>query len=129
MAKNKQSKKKYNGYVYMLKIWINADIIYKIGTTNRDPYNRLVEIAGELYSALGYIPKMTIVRQQRVLDNYAVEAEILQKTIKYRYNLSCTKEVCGESELRKMNEQEIYDLYDKCVLKSYPAKECYKVEI
>ena len=123
------AKKKYNGYVYILKIWIDTDVAYKIGTTNRDPYNRLLEIAGELYSALGYIPKMTIVRQQRVLDNYAVEAQVLQETAKYRYSIPCVKEVCGESEMRQMNEQEIYRVYDKCILKSYPAKECYKVEI
>lgn len=132
MAKKKQFKKpkeKYNGWVYLLKVWIGSDTIFKVGTTNRQPYTRMLEVAGELYSALGYVPKMTIVREQRVLDNYAVEAEILKETDKYKYDLPCVLEVSGESELRLMNEQEMYAIYDKCILTNYPAMECYKVEI
>lgn len=132
MAKRKQfkpNKEKHNGYVYILKIWINADVVHKVGTTNRNVLTRALEIAAELYAALGYIPKMTIVREQRVLDNYAVEAEILKETAKWCYDLQCVKDVCGESELRLINEQEIYAVYDKCVLTNYPAMECYKVEI
>lgn len=132
MAKKKQFKKpkeKYNGWVYLLKIWYGSEIIFKVGTTNRQPYTRMLEVAGELYNAFGYIPKMTIVREQRVLDNYAVEAEILKETAKWRYELQCVKDVCGESELRLINEQEICRVYDRCILKNYPAMECYKVEI
>ena len=132
MAKKKQFKKPkeaYNGWVYLLKIWIGSDIIFKVGTTNRQPYTRMLEVAGELYNAFGYIPKMTIVREHRVLDNYAVEAEILKETAKWRYELQCVKDVCGESELRLMNEQEMCAVYDRCILTNYPATECYKVEI
>ncbi len=132
MAKKKQFKKAkeaYNGWVYLLKIWIGSDTIFKAGTTNRQPYTRMLEVAGELYNALGYLPKMTIVREHRVLDNYAVEAEILKETIKWKYDLLCEREVSGESELRKMDEQEICRVYDRCVLTNYPAMECYKVEI
>ncbi len=125
----KPKEKKLNGYVYMLKIWIDTDIVHKIGTTNRQPYTRMLEIIGEMYQALGYAPKMTIVREQRVLDNYAVEAELLRETVKHRYDLPCALEVTGESELRKMDEQELYRMYDKCILTNYPAVECYKVEI
>ena len=132
MAKKKQFKKakeKYNGYVYLLKIWIDADVVFKVGTTNRQPYTRMLEVAGELYNAVGYLPKMAIVREHRVLDNYAVEAEILRETVKHRYDLPCVLEVTGESELRKMDEQEMYAVYDRCILINYPAMECYKVEI
>ena len=55
--------------------------------------------------------------------------EVLRETEKYKYDLQCVKDVCGESELRLMNEQEIYAVYDKCILTNYPATECYKVEI
>ena len=132
MAKKKQfkqPKEKLNGYVYILKIWIDADVIFKIGTTNRAVLTRALEISAELYAAIGYMPKMVIVREHRVLDNYAVEAELLRETVKYKYDLPCVLEVIGESEMRKMDEQELYRMYDRCILTNYPAVECYKVEI
>ena len=132
MAKKKQFKKpkeKYNGWVYILKMWIGNDVVYKVGTTNRAVLTRALEISAELYAAVGYLPKMIIVREHRVLDNYAVEAEILKETVKWRYDLLCEREVSGESELRKMDEQEICTIYDRCILINYPAMECYKVEI
>lgn len=132
MAKKKQfkqPKEKYNGWVYILKMWIGNDVVYKVGTTNRAVLTRALEISAELYAAVGYLPKMIIVREHRVLDNYAVEAEILKETVKWKYELLCEREVIGESELRKMDEQEICRVYDRCILKNYPAMECYKVEI
>ena len=128
MAK-KKAKNKFNGHVYILKIWIDADVVHKIGTTNRNVLTRALEISAELYAAVGYLPKMIIVREYRVLNNYAVEAEILKETIKWKYDLLCEREVSGESELRKMDEQEICRVYDRCILTNYPAVECYKVEI
>lgn len=132
MAKKKQfknPKERLNGYVYLLRIWIGNDVVYKVGTTNRAVLTRALEISAELYAAVGYLPKMTIVREHRVLDNYAVEAEILRETAKWKYELLCEREVAGESELRKMDEQEICRVYDRCILTNYPAIECYKVEI
>ena len=132
MAKKKQfkqPKERYNGWVYILKIWLGEEIVFKPGTTNRAVLTRALEISAELYAVIGYLPKMTIVREHRVLDNYAVEAEILKETIKWKYDLLCEREVSGESELRKMDEQEICRVYDRCVLTNYPAMECYKVEI
>ena len=125
----KKSKEKYNGWVYLLKIWIGEEIIFKPGTTNRNVLTRALEISAELYAAIGYLPKMVIVREHRVLDNYAVEAELLRETVKYKYDLPCVLEVTGESEMRKMDEQELYRMYDRCILTNYPAVECYKVEI
>ena len=129
MSKLKKTKVKYNGWVYILKIWLGEEIVFKPGTTNRSVLTRALEISAELHAVIGYLPKMIIVREHRVLDNYAVEAEILKETIKWRYELLCEREVTGESELRKMDEQEICTVYDRCILKNYPAMECYKVEI
>ena len=132
MAKKKQfkqPKERLNGYVYLLRIWIGNDVLHKVGTTNRSVLTRALEISAELHAVIGYLPKMIIVREHRVLDNYAVEAEILKETVKWRYNLLCEREVAGESELRKMDEQEICRVYDRCILINYPAMECYKVEI
>lgn len=129
MSKLKKTKVKYNGWVYILKIWLGEEIVFKPGTTNRSVLTRALEISAELHAVIGYLPKMIIVREHRVLDNYAVEAEILKETIKWKYDLLCEREVSGESELRKMDEQEICRVYDRCVLTNYPAMECYKVEI
>ena len=132
MAKKKQfkqQKERLNGYVYLLRIWIGNDVLHKVGTTNRSVLTRALEISAELHAVIGYLPKMIIVREHRVLNNYAVEAEILKETIKWKYDLLCEREVSGESELRKMDEQEICRVYDRCILTNYPAMECYKVEI
>ena len=130
MAKRKshpQEKVRYNGYVYILKIWIDADIIVKIGTTNRTPLTRMMEICGEMYRVLGYVPKMTLLREQQTKNNYKVEAELLELTKEHRYNLQCERDMCGESELRKMDEHMMCMLFDKCINKDYPATEMFKV--
>ena len=90
MAKKKQHKEKFNGHVYLLKIWIDADVIFKIGTTNRAVLTRALEISAELYAAIGYMPKMVIVREHRVLNNYTVEAELLRETV----NINTICRVC-----------------------------------
>jgi hypothetical protein len=90
---------------------------------------RVLEVAGEMHKLLGYIPKMVILREKKTKDNYKVEAEILKITEKHKHTLDCTVDMCGESELRKMNEIELLDVYDKCILKDYPADEGFKVEL
>lgn len=126
--KNKQ-KKAYNGFVYIIKIHIDPHIIYKIGTTNRTPIRRMMEIAEELNHALGYVPKMMLLRDKQTKDNYKVEADLLKQTDKHRYCLPCYREVGGQSELRKMEEIQLITMYEACLLKDYPADQEFKVEL
>ena len=125
----KQDKQKWNGWVYIIKIYLDNDIIFKPGTTNRTPIRRMLEIAEEMNRALGYIPNMMLIRGKQVRDNYKVEAELLKQTEQYRYTLSCVNEVTGESELRKMNEQDLLNQYDHCIAINYPADIEFKVEL
>ena len=125
----KQDKQKWNGFVYIIKIEISAEIIFKIGTTNRTPIRRMLEIVEEMNRALGYIPKMMLIRGKQTKDNYKVEAELLKQTEQYRYTLGCVNEVTGESELRKMNEQDLLNQYDHCIAINYPADIEFKVEL
>ena len=125
----KQDKQKWNGFVYIIKIEVGAEIIFKIGTTNRTPIRRMLEIAEEMNRALGYIPKMMLIRGKQTKDNYKVEAELLKQTEQYRYTLNCVNEVTGESELRKMNEQDLLNQYDHCIAINYPADIEFKVEL
>lgn len=133
MAKKKDWKKTekqaWNGFVYIIKIYIDADIVYKIGTTNRTPIRRMLEIAEEMNRALGYIPKMMLIRGKQTKDNYKVESDLLKQTEQYRYLLKCELEVSGESELRKMNEQDLLNQYDHCIATNYPADIEFKVEL
>ena len=131
MAKKdwKKQKESWNGFVYIIKIEIGAEIIFKIGTTNRTPIRRMLEIAEEMNRALGYIPKMMLIRGKQTKDNYKVEAELLKQTEQYRYTLNCVNEVTGESELRKMNEQDLLNQYDHCIAINYPADIEFKVEL
>ena len=125
----KQDKQKWNGFVYIIKIEISAEVIFKLGTTNRTPIRRMLEIAEEMNRALGYIPKMMLIIGKQVRDNYKVEAELLKQTEQYRYTLNCVNEVTGESELRKMNEQDLLNQYDHCIAINYPADIEFKVEL
>ena len=125
----RQAKQKFNGFVYIIKIYLDNDIIFKPGTTNRTPIRRMLEIAEEMNRALGYIPKMVLIRGKQVRDNYKVEAELLKQTEQYRYTLSCVNEVTGESELRKMNEHDLLNQYDHCIAINYPADIEFKVEL
>ena len=131
MAKKdwKKQKESWNGFVYIIKIEIGAEAIFKLGTTNRTPIRRMLEIAEEMNRALGYIPKMMLIRGKQTKDNYKVEAELLKQTEQYRYTLGCVNEVTGESELRKMNEQDLLNQYDHCIAINYPADIEFKVEL
>lgn len=129
MNNRKPNKVKYNGWVYIIKIYLDNDIIFKPGTTNRTPIRRMLEIAEEMNRALGYIPKMILIRGKQTKDNYKVEAELLKQTEQYRYTLNCVNEVTGESELRKMNEQDLLNQYDHCIAINYPADIEFKVEL
>ena len=55
MAKKNWTKPKqsFNGFVYIIKIEIGAETIFKLGTTNRTPIRRMLEIAEEMNRALG----------------------------------------------------------------------------
>ena len=128
-AWKRQDKQKFNGFVYIIKIYLDNDITFKPGTTNRTPIRRMLEIAEEMNRALGYIPKMMLIRGKQIRDNYKVEAESLKQTEQYRYTLSCVNEVTGESELRKMNEQDLLNQYDHCIAINYPADIEFKVEL
>ena len=131
MAKKKWTKPKqmYNGYVYVLKIWFGDDIVYKVGTTNRTPKARLFEIADELYKIKGYIPKMKILKESTTKDNYKVEAEVLRVTDKYKYAIPGLSEFTGDSEIRKMDEDELMKEYSLAMLKDYPADEKFEVSL
>lgn len=88
-----------------------------------------MEIAEELCRALGYIPKMMLIREKQIKDNYAVEAQLLKQTEQYRYVLNCMMEVNGESELRKMSEVELLNQYDHCLATNYPPEVEFEVAL
>ena len=129
MAKRKQHqpRERANGIVYVLRMEIGAEVIYKIGTTNRAAVTRMLEVCGEMHQTLGYVPKTTILRAATAMQNYAVEAELLRSTEQHQYRLQCEREWSGQSELRRMNEQELLGLYDHCIAKAYPAVEPFRV--
>ena len=130
MAKKKwtQPKVKYDGFVYIIKIYTDQGIINKVGTTNRTPKARMLEIAGELYEVLGYIPRMQMLRQKQTKDNYQIEAAVLRKTQKYRCSLGMC-EWSGESELRKMDEQALLQVYDVCLSEGFAPTTKFEVEL
>ena len=130
MAKKKwqQPKEAYDGYVYILKIQTDNGVVFKPGTTNRLPKTRMLEIAGELFEVLGHIPKIELLRQKQTKDNYAIEEKILKQTENHRCSLGFC-EWSGESELRKMNEGSLLDIYDRAIAEDYAPTIKFEVSL
>ena len=123
-----KSKVQYDGFVYILMIHMLDGVIYKIGTTNRLPKTRLLEIAGELFEVLGHIPKIELIRQRQTKDNYKIEAQILRETEKFRYSMGMIA-WSGESELRRMDHQELLRIYDRAIAEDYAPTKKFEVEL
>ena len=130
MAKKdwKKPKEAWDGFVYILKIYLDSEVVFKPGTTNRIPKTRMLEIAGELFEVLGYIPKIELIRQRQTKDNYKIEAQILRETEAHRCNLGMA-EWSGESELRKMDQQELLVIYDRAIAEDYAPTKKFEVEL
>ena len=123
-----KSKVQYDGFVYILKIYLDSETVFKPGTTNRMPKTRMLEIAGELFDVLGHIPKIEMIRQRQTKDNYAIEATILRETEKYRYSMGMV-EWSGESELRRMNQEELLMVYDRAIAEDFAPTKKFEVEL
>ena len=123
----KQDKQKFNGFVYIIKIYLDNDIIFKPGTTNRTPIRRMLEIAEEMNRALGYIPKMMLIRGKQMVNNYLVEKELLEATKDFFYYINDT--ISGYTEFRKMEEYKLLIEYEKAINKNYAAPTPYLIEL
>ena len=130
MAKKKwqQPKESWDGFVYILKIQADTGTVFKVGTTNRLPKTRMLEIAGELFDVLGYVPRIHLLRQRQTKDNYKVEANVLRQTEVYRCSLGML-EWSGESELRKIDEQELLNVYDRAIAEDYAPTIKFEVSL
>ena len=124
----KKPKEAWDGFVYVLRIQLVDSVVHKIGTTNRLPKTRMLEIAGELFEVLGHIPKIELIRQRQTKDNYAIEATILRETEKYRYSMGMIA-WSGESELRRMDHQELLRIYDIAIAEDYAPTKKFEVEL
>lgn len=123
-----KSKVQYDGFVYILMIHLLDGVVFKPGTTNRLPKTRMLEIAGELFDVLGHIPKIEMIRQRQTKDNYAIEATILRETEKYRYSMGMIA-WSGESELRRMDQEELLRIYDRAIAEDYAPTKKFEVEL
>ena len=123
-----KSKVQYDGFVYILMIHLLDGVVFKVGTTNRMPKTRLLEIAGELFDVLGHIPKIEMIRQRQTKDNYKIEAQVLRETEKHRYSMGMIA-WSGESELRRMDHQELLAIYDRAIAEDYAPTKKFEVEL
>lgn len=132
MARKKKDwstpKEAYDGFVYILKIATDTGTVHKVGTTNRLPKTRMLEIASELYEVLGYIPRIQLLRQKQTKDNYKVEANVLRQTENSRCSLGMV-EWAGESELRKIDEHELLNIYDRAIAEDYAPTIKFEVSL
>jgi len=121
MAAKRKKKQgpKQNGWVYVIKIWLKGEVLLKIGTTNRNPNTRAIEIATQCLELFGEIPRMRVVGSKQVRENYAVEKELLDRTAKYTFVPD--ERLHGYSEFRRMGEVDLLKEFTNCVNKAYPA--------
>ena len=119
-------KEAFDGHVYILRIATDTGTVYKVGTTNRLPKTRMLEIIGELFDVLGYAPRVHLLRQKQTKDNYKVEANVLKQTEKHRCSLGMLE---WSGELRKMDEQELLNVYDKAIAEDYAPTIKFEVSL
>ena len=123
-----KSKVQYDGFVYILMIHLLDGVVFKVGTTNRMPKTRLLEIAGELFDVLGHIPKIELIRERQTKNNYKIEAQVLRETEKHRYSMGMIA-WSGESELRRMDQEELLRIYDRAIAEDYAPTKKFEVEL
>lgn len=132
MARKKKDwsaqKEAWDGFVYILKIATDTGTVYKVGTTNRLPKTRMLEIIGELFDVLGYAPRVHLLRQRQTKDNYKVEASVLRQTEKHKCSLGMA-EWTGESELRKIDEQTLLNTYDRAIAEDFAPTIKFEVSL
>ena len=126
MAKRKQlkprkPKSKMNGIVYLLSIELDGRLLHKIGTTNKSALKRMLQIAEDIHYHYGYIPRMSIVKEQSTHDNYQVEAALLDAMKEYQYYP--VNEFNGWTEIVDCNKDILLAAYDKAVNDDYPVVE------
>ena len=88
----------------------------------------MLEIAGELFEVLGYVPRIQLLRQRQTKDNYKVEALVLKQTV----HAQCTLGMCewaGESELRKIDEQTLLNTYDRAIAEDFAPTIKFEVSL
>lgn len=116
-----------DGEVYMTLIDIDGYSVVKIGTTNRSALKRALEIAEVIHAVYKYIPKMQILINERTRNNYAVEAALLKKLEKFRYNPVFEFEGC--SELVKCDTATAIMAYRECIDADYSPTPQNLIEI
>ena len=115
-------KVKKDGVVYILKIWLDGKVIYKIGATSRIVSARVLEIIGSFNGVYGYFPRVEVLKQTRIREYYKAEAELHR--IYRPYKFECKEGVSGGSELfAGVDEDKLFSDYRECVdLKDRPRK-------
>lgn len=128
MARGRRKPKpQLNGEVYLLLIELDGTSVIKIGTTNRSALKRMLEIAEVIHASYKFIPKMQILANERIHNNYVVEAALLEKLKKYRYNPLIEFEGC--SELVKCDITEVMLSYRECMNADYKPTPIKLIEI
>ncbi len=107
--------------VYLLRVTLRNEILYKIGITCRRLNTRVIEIADSFLKANGYVPMIEVLRgdkpSSRCFNYFGVESHLL-----WMYKMqkvSWVKKFSGSSEFRRLdtrksqNEEKLLSDYDK----------------
>ena len=107
--------------VYILKIGLKEETLYKIGITGRRLHTRIIEIIASFLHTYGYAPSIEILRgdktKHRTHNWSRIEADLLAMFSygKIDWSGGGKKRVDGHSEYRRVDEKTLLLEYDKII--------------
>jgi len=108
-SKNTKKRKQY-GLVYLLKLNMRGQIVYKIGYTSRRIYQRVAELTIDVYKKMGYFPSVEVLRTDKTRFHVEMERELLEQTKQWQYTSDIQIE--GITEYRTgCDENQLIQMY------------------
>lgn len=124
---NKKAEHKSDGLLYVLYLWIDDIVVYKVGVTSRLVQDRVVEILTSYWIKYRIFPKLYPKRYRHTEAVYTKEAMMHKYFDKYRHKFD--KEFSGCTEFFVgVDEDELLAVYDD-VMKGIDVNDssyCYK---
>ena len=102
------------GIVYLLYMWVEDEMVVKIGVTSRRIEDRVIEILTSYFYMYRLFPKLYPKRYRQARNVYVKEAMLHKYFSKYKYRFS--KKFSGSTEYFKIDdEKELLRVYEDCM--------------
>jgi len=110
----RRNPKNHSGTVYMLKIHLGDEVVYKVGVTVYSVARRVLQIIEGMYKVYGYFPEVHVVRQEKTKSHFKCETAIHNQLCDWQY--VPLGAFTGSTELFKgMTEAELIERYELAI--------------